>query len=108
VENGDTGGINVIWDKINEFLQYSMDNIGYIRQEELDRFPETQNELARVRQEIEDLDNVIEQAQLQYESYRSELLESSLGKSVTIAEDEYGRGGHLLKLSECGKAHVHQ
>ena len=98
MENGDTGGINVIWDKINEFLQYSMDNIGYIRQEELDRFPETQNELARVRQEIEDLDNVIEQAKLQYENYRSELFESSLGKNGTIAEDEYGRGAHLLKM----------
>lgn len=98
MKNGDTGGINVIWDKINEFLQYSMDNIGYIRQEELDRFPEIQNELARVRQEIEDIDNVMEQAKTQYERYRSDLLAESLEKEGAIDEEEYGRGAHLLRI----------
>ncbi|HPI97644.1 MAG TPA: histidine kinase [Synergistales bacterium] len=91
-------GLDYIWDKATEFLQYSMENIGYIRQEELDKFPETQNELSRVRQELEDLQSVTGQARREYEAYRSTLLNYSLSEKRQIQEEEYDRGAHLLRM----------
>jgi len=75
-----------------------MENIGYIRQEELDKFPETQNELSRVKQEIEDVQTVLDQAREQYETYRSKLLDHTLSEKRQIQEQEYDRGAHLLRM----------
>ncbi|MBN1332877.1 MAG: hypothetical protein JW971_03850 [Synergistales bacterium] len=91
-------GLEYIWDKATEFLQYSMENIGYIRQEELDKFPETQNELSRLRQELEDLQSVMDLARREYEGYRASLLDHTLSEKRQIQEEEYDRGAHLLRM----------
>lgn len=96
--NEESSGLNYIREKVNKFLEYSIDNISYIRQDELDKFPETQNELSRVRQELEDLEAVTDQARKEYEKFRAGLLDTSLNANKEIGNDDYSRGAHLLKM----------
>lgn len=94
----ESSGLHYIREKVNKFIEYSIDNISYIRQDELDKFPETQNELSRVRQELEDLEAVTVQARKQYEKFRSGLLDTNLSTSREIGDDDYSKGAHLLKM----------
>ena len=96
--NEESSGLHYIREKVNKFIEYSIDNISYIRQDELDRFPETQNELSRVSQELEDLESVTAQARKEYEKFRASLLDTSLSSSTEIGTDDYNRGAHLLKM----------
>ena len=94
----ESSGLHHIREKVNKFIEYSIDNISYIRQDELDKFPETQNELSRVRQDLEDLNAVIDQARKEYEKFRAGLLDVNLSSQREIGTDDYDRGAHLLKM----------